>query len=103
MYALNVWYTISDYAEWKKTFDADPLEREKSGVRRYRMTRPIDDEHTVVGALDFDSLDEAETFAARLRHMWKDLGEGLVTDAGLRISEVLEERVLRGEAERQAA
>ncbi len=103
MYVLSVWYTVSDYAEWRKTFDADPLDREKSGVRRYTMTRPVDDEHTVVGALEFDSLDEAEAFAARLRRLWEDLGEGLAGNAGLRISEIVEERAFRGEAERRAA
>ena len=34
MYVLNYWHTVSDYAEWKKIFDSDPLGREASGVRR---------------------------------------------------------------------
>ena len=32
MYVLNYWHTVSDYAEWKKIFDRDPLGREASGV-----------------------------------------------------------------------
>jgi hypothetical protein len=103
MYVLNFWHTVTDYAEWKKMFDSDPLGREASGVRRYTLTRPVDDERTVVGALAFDSLDEAEAFAIRLREVWEGLGSGLVADAGLRISEVLEERALRRSAERRAA
>ncbi len=103
MYVLSLWHTVPDYTEWKKTFDRDPLGRERSGVRRYTITRPVDDEHTVIGALAFDSLEEAEAFAVRLREMWEGPGSALVADAGLRISEVLEENVLARETERQAA
>lgn len=103
MYVLSLWHTVPDYTQWKKVFDSDPLGRERSGVRRYTITRPIDDEHTVIGALAFDSLEEAEAFAARLREMWEGPGSALVADAGLRISEVLEEKVLAREAERRAA
>ena len=42
MYVLNYWHTVSDYAEWKKAFDSDPLGREASGVRRYSIERPVD-------------------------------------------------------------
>ena len=50
MYVLNYWHTVSDYAEWKKIFDSDPLGREASGVRRVSIERPVDDEHTVIGS-----------------------------------------------------
>ena len=103
MYVLSLWHTVPDYAEWKKVFDSDPLGRERSGVRRYTITRPVDDERTVIGALVFDTLLEAEAFAARLREMWEGPGSAVVADAGLRISEVIEEKAFSREAERQAA
>jgi len=103
MYVLSLWQTVPDYAEWKRLFDSDPLGRERSGVRRYTITRPIDDERTVIGALAFDRLEEAEAFAARLREMWAGPGSALVADAGLRISEVVEEKAIGREAERRAA
>jgi len=59
------WHTVADYAEWKKVFDSDPLGREASGVLRYSIERPLDDEHTVIGELEFDSPDEAKTFVGR--------------------------------------
>ena len=71
MYVLNYWHTVSDYAEWKKIYDSDPLGREASGVRRVSIERPVDDEHTVIGELEFDTLGEAETFAGRLQEVWK--------------------------------
>jgi hypothetical protein len=51
MYVLNYWHTVSDYSEWKKIFDSDPLGREASGVRRVSIERPVDDEHTLIGEL----------------------------------------------------
>jgi hypothetical protein len=103
MYVLNFWHTVSDYAEWKKVFDTDPLGREASGVRRYSIERPMDDEHQVVGELEFDSLAEAETFAGRLQEVWNGIGRQVMSNAGLRITEVLEEKHLGSEAGRRAA
>ena len=103
MYVLNFWHTVPDYAGWKKIFDSDPLGREASGVRRYTLTRPVDDAATVVGELEFDGRDEADAFAVRLREVWQGLGRDVVADAGLRITEILERKDFAGEAGRRAA
>jgi len=103
MYVLNIWHTVADYAEWKKVFDSDPLGREASGVCRYSIERPVDDEHTVVGELEFDSLAEAETFADRLEETWKGPGSRVVSNAGYRITEVLEQKHFVRESGRRAA
>lgn len=103
MYVLNIWHTVSDYEEWKRTFDSDPLGREASGVRRYSIERPLDDPSTVIGELEFDSLAEAETFASKLEELWKGPGGRLVSNAGHRITELVEQRQLGGEFGRRAA
>jgi hypothetical protein len=103
MYVLNFWHTVPDYGEWKKVFDSDPLGREASGVRRLTIERPVGDEHTVIGHLEFDSLGEAETFAGRLQEVWKGLGSSVVSDAGLTITEVLVKQELRSETARKVA
>jgi hypothetical protein len=103
MCVLNYWHTVGDYAEWKKLFDRDPLGREASGMRRYSIERPVDDEHTVIGELEFDSLDEAETFAGRLQEVWKGPAGQVVSNAGYRITEVLEQKQFGGAVGRQAA
>ncbi len=103
MYVLNYWHTVSEYAEWKRLFDRDPLGREASGVRRLSIERPLDDEHTVIGELEFDSLGEAETFAGRLQEVWKGLGSSVVSGAGLRITEVLVNQEFRSETARKVA
>jgi hypothetical protein len=102
MYVLNYWHTVSDYDEWKKMFDADPLGREASGARRVSIERPVDDEHTVIGELEFDSLGEAETFAGRLQEVWSGSASQMVSGAGYRNTEVLVQEHY-GEAARRAA
>ena len=89
MYVLNYWHTVQDYGEWKNIFDSDPLGREASGVRLLSIERPLDDEHMVIGELEFDSLDDAETFAGRLREVWKGPAASVVSNAGYRLTEVL--------------
>jgi len=103
MYVLNYWHTVSDYGAWKKLFDSDPLAREASGVRRLSIERPLDDEHMVIGELEFDSLGEAETFAGRLQGVWKGSAGAMVANAGYRITEVLVNQELRGAAARKVA
>ena len=103
MYVLNYWHSVPDYAEWKKVFDSDPLGREASGIRRYSIERPVDDQHTVIGHLEFDGLAEAETFAGRLQEVWKGLGGQVVSNAGHRITEVLEQQQFVSESGRRVA
>ena len=102
MYVLNYWHTVSDFAEWKRIFDSDPLGREASGVRRVSIERPLDDEHTVIGELEFDSVGEAETFASRLEEVWNGSASSVVSGVGYRITEVVAQQYF-GDAARRAA
>ena len=40
MHLLQIGYPVPDYDAWKAAFDRDLLDREGSGVRRYRVLRP---------------------------------------------------------------
>jgi hypothetical protein len=102
MYVLNYWHTVVDYADWKKIYDTDPLGREASGVRRVSIERPIDDEHTVIGELEFDSLEEAKTFAGRLQEIWSGSASNVVSNAGHRITEVVEQQEFGRASSRRA-
>lgn len=103
MYVLNYWHTVSDYGEWKKIFDSDPLGREASGVRRVVIERPVGEEHMVVGHLEFESLGEAEAFSGRLDQIWKGSASSIVSNTGYNVSEVLEDQKLGLESGRRAA
>jgi hypothetical protein len=55
MYILWIEHPVSDYDAWKAAFDSDPIGRECSGVRRYRILRATDDPNYVMIDLEFDN------------------------------------------------
>ncbi len=71
MYSVRIEHGISDFDTWKVAFDRDPVGRARSGVRRYRVSRPVGDPAYVMIDLDFDSLDAAEAFVTAMRGVWQ--------------------------------
>ena len=71
MTILHIEHPIRDFDSWKKAFESDPAGREKGGVRRYQVLRPIDDPNYVMIDLDFDSSRAAEAFLAVMRKVWQ--------------------------------
>ena len=72
MHILHVEHRVDDFDAWKRNgFDADPIGRSKAGVRRYRITRPVDDPTYVMVDLEFDSRREAEATHKALRKLWR--------------------------------
>jgi hypothetical protein len=62
MVTLQVEHPVTDFDTWKATFDRFAAARERSGVRGYRILRPVDDAHYVVVELDFRTTGEAAKF-----------------------------------------
>lgn len=90
---LQIEHPVDDYDTWKMAFDSDPLGREQSGVRRYRIVRPVDDPRYVIVDLEFDSSDDAEAFHSALRDLWSRVEvEGLAKSPRARITEAVESR-----------
>ena len=58
-------HPISDYASWKGAFDRDPIDREGSGVRAYRILRPIDRPDYIAVDLEFDDRPTATVIPRR--------------------------------------
>lgn len=67
MHTLRIEYPVPDYDAWKVAFDHDLLDREGSGVRRYRILRPTDDPGYVMIDLDFEDPGEARAYLDALR------------------------------------
>jgi hypothetical protein len=84
MPTLRIEHVIRDYDLWKAAFDRDPGGRERSGVRRYRISRPIDDPNYVIIDLDFDDATAAEAFAAAMIVVWDQRAAALVLTGGVR-------------------
>ncbi len=70
MYVLRIEHPVPDYDSWKTAFESDPVGRERSGVRRYRILRPTDDPNYVMIDLEFDSESESEALLAAMRKVW---------------------------------
>ena len=90
MTILRIEHPVRDYDSWKEAFNADPVGRERSGVRRYRVMRPLDDPAYVLIDLEFDSSREAEDLLANMRVVWERISGTIMTDPRARIVESVE-------------
>lgn len=70
MYVLRIEHAVSDYDEWKKVFDSDPLGRAKSGVVRYRLMRGTEDPNLVMIDLEFNNAEDARSLQGALSDVW---------------------------------
>jgi hypothetical protein len=77
MPVLQIQHAVRDFDAWKRAFDSDPLGRRQSGARRYRILRAADDPNFVVIELEFDTTDEADAYAEKLRELWGRIGDEL--------------------------
>ena len=90
MSILRIEHPVADYDAWKAAFDADPVGRERSGVRCYQVMRPLDDERYVLIDLEFDTPEEAEGLLAAMRGVWSRVTGTLISDPRTRIVESVE-------------
>ena len=67
MTIVQIEHPVPNFDAWKKAFDSDPVNRKQSGVRRYRVLRPIDNPNYAIIDLEFDNVNEAEDLLAAMR------------------------------------
>lgn len=90
MYILRIEHPVPNYDGWKKAFDSDPVDRKKSGVRRYQISRSVDDPNYVMIDLEFDTLSQAEALLAAMRVVWGRVQGTVMTNPQARIVETAE-------------
>lgn len=90
MTILHIEHPVQDYSGWKNAFDSDPVGREKSGVRRYQILRPIDNPNYVMIDLEFDTPRQAEALLAAMRTVWSRVEGTIMTNPQVRIVEAVE-------------
>jgi hypothetical protein len=93
MFILRIEHKVASYDGWKKAFDADPVGRKKSGVRRYQILRPVDDEYYIIIDLEFDTLNQAEALLAAMKVVWGNIAGKIIMDPKARITEIVENKV----------
>ncbi len=69
MHIVRIEHPIPSYDGWKAAFDSDPVGRERSGVRSYQISRPVDDPNYVLIDLEFDGKSEAEASLVAMRQV----------------------------------
>ena len=92
MYMLRIEHPVPNFEGWKQAFDSDPVGREKSGVRRYQILRPVDDPNFVMIDLEFDTAKQAEALLAAMRVVWGRVEGKIMMNPKSRIVEVSETR-----------
>jgi hypothetical protein len=90
MYILRIEHPVPDFDGWKKAFDSDPVGREKSGVRRYQILRPVDNPNYVMIDLEFDTASQAEALLAAMRVVWGRVEGTIMMNPQARIVETAE-------------
>ena len=90
MHILRIEHRVPDFGAWKNAFDGDPMGRQRSGVRRYRVLRAVDDARYVMIDLEFDTLAQAEAMSGALRQMWGRVEGKIIEKPSARIVEVAE-------------
>ncbi len=90
MYVLHIEHPVPSFEGWKKAFDSDPVGRVKLGVRRFRISRAVDDPIYVMIDLEFDTLKQAETLLAAMQVVWGRVEGTVMTNPKSRIFEVVE-------------
>jgi hypothetical protein len=92
MFVLRIEHPVPNFESWKQAFDADPVGRERSGVRRYRVLRPVHDWNFVMVDLEFDTASQAEALLAAMRVVWSRLQGKVMASPHASIVEAVETR-----------
>ncbi len=92
MVILEIEHPVPSFEAWKSAFDNDPVGRQRSGVRRYRILRLVDNPNHVIIQLEFDELSQAEAMVMSLRQLWARVEGTVMSNPQTRIVELVESK-----------
>jgi hypothetical protein len=75
MPTLRIQHSVPNFEGWRRAFDSDPADRKGSGVRRYSVSRSIDDQSLVMIDLEFDDAQDARGLLAKMERIWAGPGK----------------------------
>ena len=87
---LQIEHEIPDYENWKKAFDNDPINRKNSGVRRFRIYKPVGEEGAVIVELEFDNMENLQATLRALQNLWNKVQGTIIMSPKTRIMELIE-------------
>lgn len=94
MILLHIEHSVADFDNWKASFDNYAELRQRSNVRRYRISRPIDNPNFAMIDLEFDNLSDAESLLGAVQQVWQRVVGTLIHDPQWQFSEIVETKVL---------
>jgi hypothetical protein len=94
MPTLHIEHATPNFDTWKQAFDRDPAGRKQVGVRRYRISRAVDDPNYVMIDLEFDTREQAEGLLRTMQGIWGRPDHSLSRSQQARIVEVVESEEL---------
>ena len=92
MIIIQIEHEVPNFEGWKKAFESDPINRKKSGVRRYKIYQRIDNANFIVIDLEFDNLKEAEDTFTALKILWKNVDGKIMINPQIRILKMIESK-----------
>lgn len=92
MIILHIEHTVAHFDNWKASFDNYAELRQQTGVRRYQISRLIDNPNFVMIDLQFDQLNGAETLLATVQEVWQRVNGTLIHNPQWRLTEVVESK-----------
>lgn len=95
MILLHIEHTVLNFDQWKPSFDSYAELRTRANVRRYQISRLVDQPNFVMIDLEFDHIHEAEGLLAAVQQVWERVGGTLIESPQWRLSEVVETRELQ--------
>jgi hypothetical protein len=90
MPTLRIQHSVPSFEGWKRAFDSDPANRKESGVRRYSVSRSVDEPNLVMIDLFFDSTEEARGLLAKMERIWLGPGKGVMQNPQAWITDTVE-------------
>jgi N-acetyl-anhydromuramyl-L-alanine amidase AmpD len=90
MLILQIEHKVPNYDGWKKAFDSDPIDRKKSGVKRYQIYRQPDDPGHVIVDLYFDNAEDAQATLGALQNLWNRVEGTVMVKAQTRMLQLVE-------------
>ena len=94
MPTVHIEHPTQDFDTWKRAFDSDPAGRQRSGVRRYWISRAVDDPNYVMIDLEFETREQAEGLLHTMQVIWGRPDHGLTRSQQARIVDVVETKEL---------
>ena len=89
MILLQIEHEVINFDKWKASFDTYTELRQKSGMRRFRILRQINNPDAVMIELEFDSLADAEALLSAVQQVWQRVG-ALIKNPQWHFSELIE-------------